>query len=100
MSLATRAPLRHPDRLFVDGRWVAPASPQSISVTDSATGEEYFRVAAAGPEDMRRAIAAARKAFDTGPWPRLSHAERGHYLRGFAAGLRKRSADIGQLWPR
>jgi acyl-CoA reductase-like NAD-dependent aldehyde dehydrogenase len=49
---------------------------------------------------MERAIAAARKAFDDGPWPSLSHEERAEYLRGFAKVLRSRVADIGEIWPR
>ncbi|MHB8695351.1 MAG: aldehyde dehydrogenase [Solirubrobacteraceae bacterium] len=102
MSLAASsiAPLAHPDRLFVDGNWIVPSSSETIGVTDSATGDEYFRVAAAGPDDMSRAIAAARTAFDAGPWPRMSHAERAGYMRAIAARLRERSDDIAQLWPR
>src|SRR5207302_2147415 len=50
--------------------------------------------------DMARAVGAARQAFDEGPWPRMTHAERAHYLRAMATALRERAADIGEIWPR
>jgi acyl-CoA reductase-like NAD-dependent aldehyde dehydrogenase len=49
---------------------------------------------------MDRAISAARKAFDRGPWPQLSHAERGGYLRALADQLRARNDDFADLWTR
>lgn len=102
MSLAspTEVSLRSPDRFYIGGQWVAPSSTATIDVIDSATERPYFQVAEAQAADIDRAIAAAREAFDQGPWPRLSHAERAEYLRAFAAGWRKRTADVGQLWPR
>jgi len=45
------------------------------------TEEVIFQVAEARGADMDRAVTAARKAFDKGPWPRLTHAERADYLR-------------------
>jgi acyl-CoA reductase-like NAD-dependent aldehyde dehydrogenase len=71
-----------------------------IDVIDSGTEELYFRVPEAQAADIDRAVGAARKAFDEGPWPRLSHQERAAYLRGFASNLRERAADIGEIWPR
>jgi aldehyde dehydrogenase (NAD+) len=102
MSLTedTVAPLRHLDRFFIGGEWVKPSTDSTIEVTDSATEEHFFTVAEAQPDDMARAVAAAREAFDMGPWPRMSHAERAEYLRAMAEGLRKRADDVGQIWPR
>jgi aldehyde dehydrogenase (NAD+) len=57
-------------------------------------------VAEAKEADMARAIAAARQAFDDGPWPRLTHAERGEYLQALATGLRSRGDEVAQMWPR
>ena len=96
----TQAPVRHPDRFFIGGEWVAPSSSALIDVIDSATEEVYFRVAEAQEADVSRAVAAARTAFDEGPWPRLSHEQRAGYLRGIAEGLRARAADLGEIWPR
>ncbi len=96
----TTAPVRHADRLFIDGAWVQPSSDATIDVIDSGTEELYYRVAAAGPDDVSRAVAAARRAFDEGPWPRSTHAERAEVLRAFAAGIQERGDVLGQLWPR
>jgi aldehyde dehydrogenase (NAD+) len=96
----TAAPLRHLDRFFIGGEWVKPSTDSTIDVFDSATEEHFFSVAEAQEQDMHRAVAAAREAFDAGPWPRLTHAERAEYLRAIAEGLRKRGDDVGQIWPR
>jgi aldehyde dehydrogenase (NAD+) len=102
MTLAseTAVPVRHPDRFFIGGQWVEPSSDSTFDVIDSSTEESYFRVAEAQAADISRAVDAAREAFDNGPWPRLSHAERAGYLRALAEGVRKRSGDIAQIWPR
>jgi aldehyde dehydrogenase (NAD+) len=96
----TTAPVRHGDRLFVDGSWVEPSSDASIDVIDSGTEELYYRVAAADADDMSRAVAAARRAFDEGPWPRMTHAERADALRAMASGIQEHGEVLGQLWPR
>ena len=102
MTLAneTAAPVRHADRFFIGGEWAQPSSDASIDVIDSATEELYFRVAEAKEADMSRAVAAAREAFDRGPWPRLTHAERAEYLRALADAVDQRADDLGQIWPR
>ncbi|WP_340537985.1 aldehyde dehydrogenase [Nocardioides sp. GXZ039] len=93
-------PLQHPDRLFIDGKWVAPSSTATIDVIDSGTEELYFQVAEAQAADMDHAVSAARAAFDEGPWPRLTHEERAGYLRAMAGQLRARIPDIAEVWPR
>ena len=102
MSLTDEAtsPLLHGDRFFIGGEWVAPSSDAMIHVTDSATEELFFSVAEAREADMARAAAAARQAFDQGPWPRMTHARRAEYLRAIADGLRERADTVGQVWPR
>ena len=92
--------IRHPDRFFIGGNWVEPSSEETIRVVDSTTEEVFLSVAEAQAADISRAVAAAREAFDEGPWPRMSHAERAGYLRAIAAGLRERGADVAQVWPR
>jgi aldehyde dehydrogenase (NAD+) len=96
----TTSPVHHPDRFFVDGEWVKPSSESTIDVIDPGTEELFFRVAEAQAPDVDRAVGAARRAFDDGPWPRLSHRERAEYLRAIAAALRTRGDDIAQIWPR
>ena len=101
MSLAddVKAPIRHADRFFIGGQWVQPSSDATIKVIDSGTEELFFSVAEAQAADISRAVEAARQAFDAGPWPRLTHAERAGYLRAIGAELGGRSDDIGQIWP-
>jgi aldehyde dehydrogenase (NAD+) len=102
MSLAddVKAPIRHADRFFIGGQWVQPSSDATIKVIDSGTEELFFSVAEAQAADISRAVEAARQAFDAGPWPRLTHAERAGYLRAIGAELVRRGEDIGQMWPR
>jgi aldehyde dehydrogenase (NAD+) len=102
MSLAseTSVPIRHADRFFIGGQWVTPSSQATIKVIDSGTEELFFTVAEAQAADISRAVAAAREAFDNGPWPRLSHAERAGYLRAIGEEIAKRTEDLGQIWPR
>jgi aldehyde dehydrogenase (NAD+) len=96
----TDAPIRHADRFFIGGSWVEPSSGETIEVIDSATEEPYFSVPEAREADMDRAVGAARQAFDSGPWPRMTHAQRAEYLRAIGEGLRTKGQEIGQIWPR
>jgi aldehyde dehydrogenase (NAD+) len=86
--------LRSPDRFFIDGQWVQPATQAMFDVIQPATEELFLRVAEATAEDMDRAITAARRAFDEGPWPRMSPGERAEYVRALAQGLRDRGGEI------
>jgi hypothetical protein len=99
MSQAT-APIRHTDRFYIGGQWVAPSSDAKVNVIDSDTEQLYFSVPEAQAADISRAVGAAREAFDSGPWPLLTHEQRAEYLRAIGAELKKRSDDIGQIWPR
>jgi aldehyde dehydrogenase (NAD+) len=93
------SPMRYPDRLFVGGKWVKPSTDAMIKVIAPATEEVGFQVAEAKEADVAVAVAAARKAFDEGPWPRMSHVERASYLRQIAAKLRERIDTIAQPAP-
>lgn len=96
----TAVPILHDDRFFIGGEWVTPSSSDVITVVDSSTEETYFSVPEAREADMTRAVDAAREAFDRGPWPRMAHAERADFLRAIGEGLRGKSDEAGQLWPR
>jgi acyl-CoA reductase-like NAD-dependent aldehyde dehydrogenase len=100
MSVQTVSPVRNADRFFIGGDWVKPSSDATIDVIDSGTEEHFFTIAEAQAADMSAAVGAARQAFDTGPWPRMSHQERAGYLRALADEIRKRTDAIGQIWPR
>ncbi|WP_118915500.1 aldehyde dehydrogenase [Mycobacterium shigaense] len=64
------------DELFVGGQWRKPANPQQLAVISPHSEGPIGHVQVAGPEDVEAAVATARRAFDHGPWPRLTHAER------------------------
>ncbi|MBX7431746.1 aldehyde dehydrogenase [Mycobacterium sp. Y57] len=68
------------DKLFIGGKWVRPATAEVIEVHSPATGELVGRVPLASAADVDAACAAARRAFDEGPWPRMSPAERAEVL--------------------
>jgi aldehyde dehydrogenase (NAD+) len=64
------------DKLFIGGKWVEPSTSEVIDVHSPATGEHVGRVPLAAAADVDAAVAAARKAFDEGPWPSTPPAER------------------------
>lgn len=91
------AMIDQPDRFFIGGKWVAPSTGSRIDVINPATEERFISVAEAQAEDMARAVEAARSAFDNGPWPHLSHAERAAYLTAIANMLDKRAGDSADI---
>jgi betaine-aldehyde dehydrogenase len=90
--------VKHPDKLYIGGRWVAPLGGGTIEVVSPITEEVIFKVAEADEADMDRAVEAARLAFDEGPWPRMSPAERAAFMRRFGEGLLARSAELAHAW--
>ena len=97
-TIARKAPIAHPDRFFIGGEWVAPSSNALIDVITPSTEDLFVSVAEAKPADVERAVDAARQAFDYGPWPRLTHAERAGYLREIAKGMATRGEDLSKIW--
>lgn len=90
--------IQHPDRFFIGGEWVAPSSDATFDVITPSTEELFVTVAEAQEADMNRAVAAAREAFDHGGWRRLSHVERGRYVRAIGDALRARAEDVVRVW--
>ena len=80
------------DKLFIGGKWVEPSTAEVIEVHSPATGELVGKVPLAGQADVDAACAAARKAFDEGPWPHMSPQERAAVL-GAAVKLMEERAD-------
>ncbi len=64
------------DTLFIGGQWVEPSTDEVIEVFSPATGEKVGQVPMAAEADVNAACAAARKAFDEGPWPTMKPEER------------------------
>lgn len=82
------------EQLFIGGRWMTPAGSERLVVTSPATEEQIATVALGTAADVDAAVAAARQAFDAGPWPRLTVDERRELIR--AAG-RVLAADVDGL---
>ncbi|OBH50698.1 aldehyde dehydrogenase [Mycobacterium sp. E2479] len=85
------------NELFIGGQWRKPANPQQLAVISPHSEEPVGHVQVAGPEDVEAAVAAARHAFDHGPWPRMSHADRMakvEHLAGIYAGHADEMADL------
>jgi phenylacetaldehyde dehydrogenase len=68
-------------KLLIDGQWVDSLSGQTFATINPATEDVLVQVALGDAADIDRAVAAARKAFDTGPWPRMLPAERQRILQ-------------------
>ncbi len=81
-------------QLLIGGEWVDSEATSSIDVIGASTEEVIGRVPDAVPADIDRAVAAARSAFDTGEWPRLSPSERASYLNSLSQALQSRESDI------
>ncbi len=69
-----------PRQLFINGQWSDAASGKTFETPNPATGETLARVAEGDAEDIDRAVKAARKAFDEGPWSRMTPSERGRIV--------------------
>ncbi|MGB7741557.1 MAG: aldehyde dehydrogenase family protein, partial [Terracidiphilus sp.] len=67
-------------KMLIDGRFVKAASGKTFPVYNPATGDVIAHVPEGETEDVNRAVMAARRAFDDGPWPRMSPSERGRLL--------------------
>src|SRR5206468_5797903 len=67
-------------RMFIDGKWVEASNGATYPIPNPATEDEVGSAPDATVEDMQRAIGAARRAFDEGPWPSSSRQERARAL--------------------
>jgi acyl-CoA reductase-like NAD-dependent aldehyde dehydrogenase len=81
------------DKLFIGGKWVEPSTSEVIEVFSPATGQKVGQVPLAAEADVNAACAAARKAFDEGPWPHTPPAERAAVI-GRALKLLEDRADL------
>jgi acyl-CoA reductase-like NAD-dependent aldehyde dehydrogenase len=68
------------EQVFIGGQWRPPSSGETYATINPATEEESARVAKGDERDIDAAVQAARKAFDSGPWPRMAAAERARVL--------------------
>ncbi|MDR7526532.1 MAG: 5-carboxymethyl-2-hydroxymuconate semialdehyde dehydrogenase [Armatimonadota bacterium] len=84
-------------RHYIDGRFTDGVRGETFPTLNPATNEPLARVAAGTPEDVDRAVQAARRAFDEGPWPRLPAADRARILRRIADVIERRADEIARV---
>ncbi len=85
------------NQLFINGQWTDAASGQMFDVVDPSNREVFHQVARGGQLDIDAAVHAARQAFDTGPWPRMSGQERAEVLRRMGDEIARRTDELARL---
>jgi aldehyde dehydrogenase (NAD+) len=91
-------PIKNPNAFFIGGKWEKPSGTAKLSVISPVTEEVIQTFPEAQPRDVDRAVAAAREAFDKGPWPRMSAQERGAALLKVAEQLKSRLPELATTW--
>jgi phenylacetaldehyde dehydrogenase len=89
--------LSSPRKLFINGAWVDAASGKTFPTYDPATGEVLAQVCEGGWEDINRAVSAARKAFEHGPWRKMTASARGKLIWKLADLLEQNIEEFAQL---
>ena len=89
--------LRTPRPMLIGGKWMNSASGKTFDSYDPSTGEVLARVAAGDKADVDRAVEAARKAFESGPWPRMAPAERARLLWKVSELMEAHKEELAEL---
>lgn len=97
LGRASHAFLNAPHRHFIDGEFVAGSSGETIPVVDPTSGETVSRVAAGNAADIDRAVKAARRAFEAGPWRRMRAADRERVLLRLADLLNANATEFSEI---
>ena len=82
---------------YIDGKWVDAASGKTFQTFDPYTGEPWATVPECDKVDVDRAVEAASRAFEAGPWPKMTPTERGKIMRRIAQLIEKHSEHLGQI---
>lgn len=84
-------------KLLIDGKWVDAESGKTFETYNPATEEVLTRVAEGGKADVDKAVKAARKAFESGPWRKMSNAERAKLMFKLADSIEAHADELAQL---
>ena len=84
-------------QMLINGKWVDAASGKTFPTYNPATGEVLAQIAEGDREDINRAVAAARAAFDSGPWSKITPSERGRLIWKLADLVEKHGEEFAQL---
>jgi acyl-CoA reductase-like NAD-dependent aldehyde dehydrogenase len=88
---------QQPVKMLIGGQWVPAASGKTFATINPATGTVLAQVAEGESEDINRAVAAARKAFESGPWPKLTPSQRGRLLWRLAELVEQHTTELAEL---
>jgi phenylacetaldehyde dehydrogenase len=97
LSRPTAAFLSHAHQLLIDNEWVGAASGKTFPVYNPATGTVLTEVAEADKEDVDRAVRAARRAFDSGPWRKMTGSQRSKLLWKLADLLEQHLEEFAEI---
>src|SRR5215469_5463350 len=89
--------IAQPRPMLIDGKWVQAASGKTFPVYNPASGEVLAHVAEGDKEDIERAVAAARRAFEDGPWSDMTPSERGRMVWKLADLIETHADEFAQL---
>lgn len=84
-------------KLYIDGKWCESLTGKTFKTVNPATGETLAVVSEAGVEDVNAAVEAARRAFDEGPWSKMSAAERSRLIYKLADLIEEHKEELAQL---
>jgi aldehyde dehydrogenase (NAD+) len=85
-------------RFLIDGAWVEPGGRRLFDIVTPSDETIFAAVPCATADDIAAAVAAARRAFDEGPWPRLTPQERGAFLHRLADAIDARAEIFARIW--
>jgi len=96
-SKIIKAPKVSNQKLFINGKWVNSISGKTFATLNPSTGQEICQVAEADSADVDLAVKAARKAFESGPWKKMSAAERGRRINKLADLMEQNLPELAAL---
>jgi aldehyde dehydrogenase (NAD+) len=86
-----------PTKLLINNEWVKSESGETFATVNPSTGEEICRVAAADSADVEKAVRAARRAFEQGPWHKTNASQRGRLLYILADLIEQHGDELAQI---
>src|SRR3954471_17544494 len=86
-----------PKNNLIGKEWVPAQSGKTVDVADPSTGRVLLSTPDSAKEDVHKAALAARRAFDSGPWPKLTPYERGRLLLKLADLVEKHQEELAQI---
>lgn len=97
LGAASKAALGRKTALFIDGRMVPPAAGRHFAILDPSNGQEIAHIARADADDVDLAVKAARRAFESGPWPAMKPHQREALMLRLAELIAANAQELAEL---